>query len=735
MTMPTVKSLRTIRHSSRNEWNPRIPLLITAAALLSPFEASSQQLLEEVVVTAERRQQSAQDLPTSVSVLSGRKLNEKGIDNINEIQNAVPGLAINTLGRTTFVNIRGVGVAQSNPTASSGVAYYTDGVLIPDQSFIGNTFYDIDGIEILRGPQGTLTGQNSTGGAIYVRTVQPSTEEFSGYLDQTIGDYSWYKTTAAINLPLSENTALRLSGIYDHRDSFSRNIGSSKSTPGDSEMYGFRSNLLIHPSDTVEVNIRGSYFNSESDHIAVKNRSDVVSSDPFTIEEDAASFLDKEGYLVSAEVRVDLPSDTQFRFMSSWQDLSSVENADGDRTNTAMPVPENLPTTPKNNRLYPGRVSRTDISYDAFISEFNFLSTHNEPLQWVVGGFYLSSENPVDVQRDNRNTTEFVSSSSDILLNVENTSQSLFGQINYEFSQSWELAIGARYTEDKQDLTRIALPGPPPSSGFPFTTQYDSSQMTGRISLQRYFNNYSMVYASVSKGYKAGGVNLLEFQPDYDPEQNWVYEVGTKILALNDQLRLTGAVYYSDYSDIQFLSIASIGSYPPLSLTQNAATAESYGAEMEATYVLNHLSVDIGVAYLDSEFAEDVFLNNAIDQVSELVPDGRTLPFAPTWTFNMGVQYDFPIGDMLFTPRIQYAYTSEQISTPFPLRETVVPSRNVLDIRGTLQVNEALSIEGFITNLADETYIASQLQSTTGLDGGFIYGAPRQIGIRAKLSF
>ncbi|HEU4601997.1 MAG TPA: Plug domain-containing protein, partial [Steroidobacteraceae bacterium] len=150
--------------------------------------------LEEVIVTAERRVVSLQDVPASATVLNANALASQGIRNVIDLQQAAPSVAINTYNRSTFINIRGVGIAQSAPTSNPGVAYYIDGVFIPHEQFIAQSFYDIDTIEVLRGPQGTLTGQNSTGGAIYVRTPTPDFEKVSGYVDQTAANYDWHRT-------------------------------------------------------------------------------------------------------------------------------------------------------------------------------------------------------------------------------------------------------------------------------------------------------------------------------------------------------------------------------------------------------------------------------------------------------------------------------------------------------------------------------------------------------------
>src|SRR4249919_3234176 len=156
-------------HASRNVSRPLVASAVALALSAPAWAASDDEVLSEVVVTAERRSQNLQDVPISASVFTGEQLDKLGITDLNDIQSVAPSIAINVVNRSTFVNIRGVGIAQSAPTSSPGVAYYLDGQLIPHEQFIGQSFYDIGSMEVLRGPQGTLTGQNSTGGAIYVR--------------------------------------------------------------------------------------------------------------------------------------------------------------------------------------------------------------------------------------------------------------------------------------------------------------------------------------------------------------------------------------------------------------------------------------------------------------------------------------------------------------------------------------------------------------------------------------
>ncbi len=710
-------------------------LFIVSPVALAQSNATTQEL-EEVVVTAERREVNLQDVPASATVLSADALAEKGIDNVIDIQTAAPSVAINTYNRSTFINIRGVGIGQSAPTSNPGVAFYVDGMFIPHEQFIAQSFYDIDSIEVLRGPQGTLTGQNSTGGAIYVRTPAPTIEGFSGYVDQTIAGDDWHRTVAAVNVPAGEKFAMRFSGVYDDRGSFTDNIGPSKSNPGSGRDVSGRAAFRYMPTDGITLDLRYEHFDRNTDYNAIKNRADLVSTDPFTIEEDAVSFLDQKGDRISLEGRFDLTPGLALRVLTSYLDAETKDQADGDRTATALPVPPNLPTNGANTNTFRGRVSFTTQDLRTSVSEINLLSTGDGPAQWVIGAFYLDEESPVWVLRDNRNTRAFVQSNSSIITELNNTSSSVFGQLDYKFSDSWALDVGARYSEDKQEYKRILIPGPPPPGCFPCTTDVKSDEVTGRLGLKYFAGDDVMLYGTVSKGYKAGGINLDPRLPNYAPETNKMGELGIKSTVAGGRLRVNAAIFYSDYDGIQLGALTAVGTPPTLlPNTLNAAPAEIYGGEIEVTGRFGGLEFNLGLSALHSEFTEDALLTDSQTNTNRLVPEGSTVPFAPEMTATAGLQYDVPLGNWTITPRLQVSYMDEQLSTPFEYVATVVPSRTVTDLRVTARAAEHLRLELFATNLFDETWIAAQVQDASSATGGIIYGAPRQIGVRAKFDF
>ncbi len=708
-----------------------MPATAQAPAQPSP-QAEDRNKIDRVTITAERREEDAQDVAISASVFDGEALTEQGVNSLLDIQRVAPSLAINTFNRSTFINIRGVGIAQSAPTSSPGVAYYIDGQLIPHEQFIGQSFFDIGSVEVLRGPQGTLTGQNSTGGAMYVRSPAPDFDSFGGYVEQTVGDYGWLKTQAAANIPLGPIAALRASVVSDTRDSFTTNIGASSSQPGNSDLLSARLNLEVRPNDDWTFNLRYENFDLQTDNNAVKRRNDTVSLDPFVIEEDARSFLNQSGYRLSGEARYDITNWMQVRYLVSKQVGTTKDQTDGDRTTTALPRP--LPPAPNNTNT--GRVSFARTEFDTTMHELNLLSTDNGPLKWVVGAFYLDEDVPVALLRDNTHTTDFVTvvRGSEIRTLAVNTSKSVFGQASYEFTPQWEAVAGARYSEDEQVYTRFASPG---GVG---TTSASSDEMTGRLALNFRPVDDILLYASASKGYKAGGVNLTLADPNFEPETNQVYEVGAKTQLLDGILQINGDVFSSDYQDIQLASLR--GGLPT---TQNAGSGEAVGAELEVQAVLGDLRLNGGAGWLDAEFAADTCLNDTnappgtdpgCSTGNRRVGKGRQLPFSPKWTINAGAEYEFLFGDgVTLTPRVQWSHVDEQFATPFPSAVTIVPEHDVWDLRLTYKPTDTLTLEAFAQNATDNTYIASQIQNSSSADGGIIYGAPQMIGIRARIEF
>lgn len=692
--------------------------------------------LEVVTITSERRVQNLQDIPISATVMSANKLKEGGIDNLIDAGQYSPSVSIDTNSRSTFINIRGVGVAVTAPTSTPGVAYYIDGQILPHEQFIAHSFFDIQRMEILRGPQGTLTGQNSTGGAIYVTTPNPEFDEWFGSVDQTFGDYGRMRSVATLNAGFSDSVSLRVAAVHDERDSYTDNISANDSNQGDSSLDAIRANLAWRNSDeSLTLNIRGEYFDLETGHLAVKNRNDLVSDDPFVIQEDADSFLNQRGYRLGAELKWEFTDGLQTRLLVATQDGQTVDQADGDRTDTALPIPEGLPAFGPNAGIYPGRVAYAKTNFETDIVELNLMSVDGGAFNWVVGAFIMNDKVPLYIARDNYHTSDLIQENFIIDVEAQNLSKSLFGQVNWFVSEEMEIVAGARVSKDSQKFIRTIIPGPPAPG---FSTEKKDSNVTGKLALNYHLDD-GMYYLSASKGYKAGGANLVGSQADFDAETNVVYEAGYKTEILDNSLRLNSSVFYSNYSGIQLSSIS--GGLP---LTQNVDDSNSWGGELEALGQFGNLGFGFGIGYLKAEFDQDACVSDsnnvapigACTDGNRQVTKGTSLPFSPEWTMNASIRYDIELDNgLLLTPNAQWSRVDDSYISAFPGELTEVPSYSKFDVGVTLDKADSWSVQLLVKNVFDKEYIATQMPSGALTDGGYLYGAPRTIALRGVYHF
>jgi iron complex outermembrane receptor protein len=393
-----------------------------------------------------------------------------------------------------------------------------------------------------------------------------------------------------------------------------------------------------------------------------------------------------------------------------------------------------------------GRVSYASTDFRTWINEVNLLSSGKGKLQWVVGAFSLSEDVPLLQLRDDRNTRDIVSTTLvRTVTRAHNSSRSLFGQLNLFATDQLELIAGGRYSWDKQvydrfDVSRTITGGLATPIGAAQRGIQKSTALTGKLGINYHLGERSLLYVTASKGYKAGGVNLTPGVPGFKPEKNFVYEAGFKTELLDRHLRVNGDVFHSDYKDIQLASL-----FNGLPLTQNAASGRAWGAELEVTAQYGGFSLNGGLGWLDAQFAKTVCINNTNNPAGtptlcngaadELVPKGRTLPFSPKLTLNAGVQYALQLGGVMVTPRVQWAHLASQLASPFPSAFTIVPKRDVLDARLTLDFGRRFRLEAYATNFTDETYIASQIQNASSANGGYIFGPPRQYGLRGTVRF
>lgn len=682
--------------------------------------------LQEVVITAEKRTEDLQKVAISATVLSNEDLVEKNVATLQDLGNVTPGLSIQPQSTgESFVNIRGVGVQATSPTSSNGVVFYVDSQYVPDNFTNLMSLFDLASVQVLRGPQGTLVGVNSTGGAIFVSSNQPDINGgVSGYYRQTVGNYSDFKEEAAVNLPISDTFAARAAVFDETEDSFTQNLGAgvrgtfNLQSPGNVNTKAVRLQLLWQPTADLSVTLRGEKFVSLTDGPAIKPLANPatdpfsasIQNQPYLVAYSTPSFFNVYGERGSAEIRWDFLPGVQLRSVTSIQDghESDREDQDFGRDSSNWELQR-----------------RTDVQ--TFTQEINVLSTGSGPLQWVGGLYYLDTSTPLNLAF----TQNPAGAPAPIGFFVspygvaKHFSSAVFGQVSYNFLPEWTVTVGGRYTEDREPYNALSFLGP-----FTVLTNVSpsSDKPTGKAALNWNFLPDSMVYVSIANGYKAGGGNLAA--ASYGDETNVVSELGIKSTLFDRHLRFDADVFTSNYQHIQLQQF--VGGAPA---TTNAAGARFEGAEAEFTALLSDFRVDGNVAYLHGYFTGDFLYSvNPLPTV-----DGSPTPYSPTWMGYVGAQYDWHVLDGKITPRAQWSYEGSEITIPAYAGQNL-PIYNRLQAHGIVDLNLTYTAPKhwtaglYMLNATNKVYVANTVAIGLGANG-LEYNAPRQYGIRASYAF
>ena len=731
-----------------------------------------QYVFEEIIVTAEKRDESLQDLSQAVTVLSSEDLDNRQISSFVDISAIAPGVNVaKNEGFKTVITIRGVGYeTNQNAIATPSVSYHLDGIYIASPYSLQTEFMDLERIEVLRGPQGTLFGQNSTGGAINVITSAPSLDESTSYGDVTFGDYSLLKTRASFNRPINESVAVRASFITNKRDGFTDNLSTGQDLD-DADSISARVRLLYQPSDTFRANFTAQIFDENRNGSAQKGLLDTTPN-PRELRQDSQTEHKLEASLYSAVFEWDFDA-YSIKSLTSYQEDDILVRRDNDRNDAAYLAPfAQLPSEydPETNK-------QTTITH-----EFNIVSA--EPymgkLDWIAGFFYLDTEIDISIRErldfaydgfDPIVVSEVLAFGGDVGFisdsKPERESMSIYGQGTWNHSDTLRSVFGIRYTEDEvySEVTnyfgRLGTD----------ILQVDGSKMTTRLVIEKDLDENRMIYASLSKGYKPGGSNLtygredvvapIVVLPTFEEEVVDAYEVGIKAELPGGRTRINSAFFYYDYEGLQYQATD-----PELYQggVNNIAESEIYGAEIElSTFITDSMILDASMSWIETEITADHFaldnvqsdiatnallaqgLNQFSDQVqiaraAEITNvKGNELAKTPNFTANLSLTWQRYIenwGEM--SNSLQYTYRGDFKHRMFnnPLTD-MVPDYEVIDlVMGYLpDSNSDLKYEIVAKNLTDEDGTNARFTDVFGVGAtGVELIGPRQIMLRVKLA-
>jgi len=692
----------------------------------------------ELIVTAQKRSESVQTVPAAISAMSGANLDQRGIANVEDLQYAVPSFHSGTLTGSTGITIRGVGATTVGTGGSSGVAVNIDGVYQTQTTTVDVAQVDLDRVEVLRGPQGTLYGRNATGGAVNFITNAP-TGKFEGYILGGYAEYDEYHLQGVLNVPLGDRVRTRLMVDYrDRQDGFVKNIlpGGEDVDKGKTLLTRFRLAADISPAVDFDLGISAMHsigpwqyltnystpspasfvinpFLANATFISTPWRTDV--NDPVGGSRDYQS--------VSGTFTLKLPFGT-LKSITAFQNYLYTYENDGDGTNLSIAP-------------YRGRYSDQAVT-----QEFD-LSGQWSHLDWVAGAFYLSEDSfnslfynfPLGLSGLTPGSTlDFEQPSYQV------TSYAAFGDATYHLTKSLSLIAGARYSEDRQTAVYGNIAGIAEFGQIfpvPFCPQetddlkYDS--FTPRAGLQYEFTSNINAYFTFSKGFKAGGANIYSCHDDYAPEKITAYEGGVKTRLFGNTVTFNASGFYYDYTNFQVSQIVGLS----LDVT-NAAAAEIKGVELEGVWAPDsHWTLNANFSYIDATYSNFSNTDGLNPQLGLQNLDGHLLDNSPRVSANAGVAYRT---DPLSFGRLTFRFDGSCRSRTY-FREF----NDLLDSQapyGLVNLNVIwdspdgrYSARLYANNLANQAYIQAQGDSTSIGTRYVTWGAPRQVGGEIKVRF
>ncbi|THD59641.1 TonB-dependent receptor [Phenylobacterium sp.] len=702
----------------------------SAQTTASASRDTSGATVQELIVTAERRNENLQQTAIAATVLTGKDLQKQGIVTVDQLQFISPSLTVNNFGQGNDFDIRGIGKGEHNSQTGTGVVTYRDGVATFPGYFQEEPYYDIAGVEILRGPQGTFSGQNATGGAVIVNTVDPKINGgYTGYIQAQAGNYGDWGLQGAVNLPISDTLAARVAFNTEERNSFYHISGPWTGDPG-LKWGSARFSLLWTPTDKLKVLWKTDYNYLDNGGYFGDSLTTPGTSSLFTFANNYKTYATDQ--FVRSIVKVDYTLDNgiDLRSISGYQQGRTAWT--GDIDGTAAAAPNYIIAEAVNERIWS--------------QEFNIISPDKGPFGWVLGAYYQNNRYDFPVGLFDIGVPPGV---VDEDLNGVNPTYTaaVFGQASWNWDNGLQLQVGARYSK-WSTTNRAFFTVPEFGLNFPQNQTEEGNNVTGKVALNWNVNADNFLYAFVASGAKPGGLNTaLYFAGGGVPApfgQEYVtdYELGWKSTLLDNHLRTQLGVYYNSFEHFQ-VSLP-IPSAPTQVTEQNVPNpTKLYGVEASAQAVFGDFSFNVGLGLEHSElgtfYTEDPRLPAAGTCNPTTGPAtaacinlaGKPQTYAPDFTFNVYSQYVFHLADQdTLTPAVSYSHISDQWATLFDNRAAgdYLTARDILGASLAWQHGD-ITATLYGSNLSDDKYVAAVVSPIR------IAGPPRQFGIRLLKTF
>ena len=721
---------------------------IALASALAASPAFAQERAEsaadagEIVVTAAKRSENLQAVPISISAISGSDLAKSRISSVDSLVSKVVNLQLTSIvgDNTPIFSLRGVSMSDYSLNQSSPVATYYDEVYKGNFAFLGVAMYDLERIEVLRGPQGTLYGKNTTGGAVNLISRTAKLGESSGNFSAGYGNYNRIDVNGAVNLPLGEKAALRVAGSFAHADGWFKNVVPGKPDLAETREWGLRGTLYFEPSDGVTITLRGSTSYQNPHNYGIFAQPEAINRPglgKWEIASNETTRRKARTYSAALTANVDVSDTLTLTSISSYDkgSLHFVEDTDGQS------------------------IQLLEIPYDdeakQFAQDLRLTSTSGGPFDFILGAYYAHEQVfnsstfrialDVDANGDNVINAQDCADGLPLACQFKNQfdqtkeSAALYTDLKYALGDKVTLHGGLRFTHDtgrQYNFSSDAL-GVDNSlivNLIPLSElKYSTDNLSGKIGLDYKFDSGNLAYASVSRGYRAPSFNAQAF---FDPselsvakaEKVTAYEVGLKTRFADRRVTLNLAGFYYDYRNQQFINV------DPASAAQtllNIPQSRIFGGEVELTVRANdRFTLHGGLGLLSTKIISGTVSGSN-------VADNK-LSNAPSLSFNLGVDltlFDSSAGKLSLHPEMSYQTSQffEVVNIPRLRQNGYALLGGHIDWESK---DKRWNVSVWGKNLADKQYFTSRVDLLAGF--GFDYnhiGNPRTYGITLGMEF
>jgi len=675
----------------------------TAFPQASLVAEAQKDLLEEVVVTARKIEESVQHIPMSVQVLSKGFLERADLTRLYELQFNVPGLVVNDIGMFgAGFSLRGIA---DQIGASFSVSSHLNGVYLGTSNLAIARMFDLERIEVLKGPQGTLYGRNSTGGSINFITRAPQ-REFNANIEAAYGSFDTARTEGYVNVPF-EKSAMRLAFIGSEGDGYISNSVDDRKF-AESDFWGARASLLINPSDKLQIDIMAQYVRDDGASGDLWDPQPQFLPDPDDIWLTTVTlpnpYLETENDTVNVNFQYDL----------GYAQLHSITGYAHSKVNGL----DDCAGSP----ILRGCVRGVDpLDYDQWSEEIQLTSNADALFDWLVGINFFNGDESGEFHLS-------VPFFSPVPLNdgsstAEETAYAGFGQATWQIAPLWSLTGGLRLSHEKNRVSSI---GTGTEDHHTLTVAEDDwSHVSWRLDLEHAYNENVLVYAGVSTGFKSGGITT-DVLPDgefdsFGPENLTAFETGVKSQSADKGLTLNASTFYYDFRDLQVGTVVITEEGRPVSDIDNAAKAEVYGVDSDGSLAISDsLKLSGGVVWLPKrEYVE--FQGDVTGETFS----GNDIIRAPEWSGTVAIDYELPWRDQgRFSARLEYNYRSQIY---FTKENSPLYEQGGFGLLNVFLRFEATSRKWYVfatgRNLTDEPYFNQVLiQSSPGYPANYEVG-------------